>query len=106
MPSGVPADISIPTFNDTSITVAWKSPNENEMNGILRSYQIDIYEQLNSGYLKLVSNKTLPNTVLSWTFVSLKKKTEYIIEVKAGTVVGLGPASVVHQKTSGDGKRL
>ena len=106
MPSGVPADISIPTFNDTSITVAWKSPNENEINGILRSYQIDIYEQLNSGYLKLVSNKTVPNTVLSWTFVSLKKKTEYIIEVKAGTVVGLGPAGVVHQKTSGDGKRL
>ena len=105
MPSGAPADVSIPTFNETSITVAWRSPSENEINGILRSYQVEIYKHLDSGYLKLVSNKTLPDTVLSWTFDKLTKKTEYIIEVKAGTIVGLGPASVVHQKTSGDGKR-
>ena len=105
MPSGVPADVSIPSFNETSITVAWKSPSENEINGILRSYQVEIYKQLDTGYLELVSNKTVPDTVLSWTFAALTKKTEYIIEVKAGTIVGFGPASVAHQKTSGDGKR-
>ena len=105
MPSDVPADVSIPSFNETSITVAWKSPSENEINGILRWYQVEVYKQLDTGYLELVSNKTVPDTVLSWTFAALTKKTEYIIEVKAGTIIGFGPASVAHQKTSGDGKR-
>ncbi|XP_028418355.1 uncharacterized protein LOC114543665 [Dendronephthya gigantea] len=49
----------------------------------------------------MFSNVTVSNAVLSWTCSNLKAKTEYIIEVKAGTVVGFGPPSVVHQKTSG-----
>ena len=84
--------------------MTWKSPDENEINGILKSYKIEIYEQLDSGYLKMVSNKTVASAILTWTFGSLKEKMEYIIEIKAGTVVGFGPPSVVHQKTSGEGK--
>ncbi len=84
--------------------MSWKRPNEKETHGILRSYKIKIYEQLDSGHLKMVSNKTVASEILSYTFGSLKEKTEYIIEVEAGTVVGFGPPSVVHQKTSGKGK--
>jgi hypothetical protein len=104
VPSGTPAEMSVPTFDETAITVAWKSPDENEINGILKSYKIEIYQQLDSGYLKMVSSKMVASAVLAWTFGSLAEKTEYIIEIKAGTVIGFGPPSVVHQKTSGEGK--
>ena len=86
--------------------MAWKRPSENEIHGILSSYKVEIYEQLEEGYLNMISNKTVASTVLTCTFGSLKEKMEYIIEVKAGTVVGFGPPAVVHQKTSGKGEEL
>ena len=104
VPSGTPVEISITFFNDSSMTVTWKRPNENEIHGILSWYKIEIYEQRENGYLNMVSNRTVASAVLSCTVGNLKEKTEYIIEVKAGTVAGFGPPAVVHQKTSGKGK--
>ena len=92
-------------FNDSSITASWTSPRESELNGMLRWYKIEVYEQLDSGYLRMVANKTVPAAVSVKTFDSLKTKTEYIIEVRAGTVAGFGPPTVVHQRTSGEGER-
>lgn len=51
----------------------------------------------------MVSNRTVGSEDSSVTFGGLKEKTEYIVEVKAGTVIGYGPPSVVHQQTSGEG---
>ena len=106
VPSDTPGEVSVTAFNDTTITLSWKSLDESKTNGVLTSYAIDVYEELDSGYLKMFSNVTVSNAVLSWTVGNLKEKTEYIIEVRAGTVMGFGPPSVVHQKTSGEGNKV
>jgi hypothetical protein len=103
VPSGTPVGISVPSFNESSVTVEWKPPEQNKVHGILSSYKIEIYEQLDDGYLKMVSNETVASAILTFTFGNLKEKTEYIVEVMAGTAVGFGPPTVVHQKTSGKG---
>ena len=62
-----------------------------------------LHEQLPDGNLNVVSNTKVSYSVMSRTFQQLKIKTEYIIEVKAGTVKGFGPSGVIHQRTSGEG---
>ena len=93
-------------MNETSIAVRWKGPDDNEINGILTLYKAILHEQLADGNLRMVSKKTMSHVENSWRFDKLKIKTEYIIEVTAGTVEGFGPPSVIHQRTAGEGMQL
>lgn len=84
--------------------MTWQSPNEKDLNGVLVSYKVEIYKELINGHLGMIANHTVKHSVQQWSFSGLQKNTEYIMYVKAGTRMGFGPPTVVHQETSGDGR--
>ena len=97
-PSGPPTMITVTFLNGTLIEFTWSPPEPSMRNGDIIVYTLCIREY---GSLFACNKSTsVPETQTYYRFNDLNPRKEYIIVIKAGTVVGLGPPAFV-QKTAG-----
>ena len=87
-PSAAPVDLIVVTMSSTSLTLRWALPPEENRNGIISGYSINV-----------TSNATGDMTILSTTantfsVTSLSPYTTYLCSVAALTSVGLGPYTI------------
>ena len=82
--------------------VAWGMIPIGYIHGILQGYTVQFKElkDLNGNW----TNVTVASNVTNTSLASLDKFTDYVITVKAFTVVGWGPARNVTASTDEDGK--
>ena len=86
-PSGPPTDVTASASSSTSITVNWSGVKENEQNGNITHYEIEL-SALNETKSVLVSF-----TERSVEVLDLEEFTVYSVSVRAFTVVGPSPYS-------------
>ena len=86
-PTGPPQSVEVVVINSTSVKMTWSSPLEQDTNGILRHFVINITK--NTGGTQLV---TLSAEHLSFTARDLQPYTSYYISIAAVTVA-IGPFS-------------
>ncbi|KAK0140744.1 Protein sidekick [Merluccius polli] len=94
-PSGPPLDIQLEALTPRSIKVTWKPPKMELRNGVLHDYKISYREydsasqQFKEWYHQRVrATGGLESTVLN----NLRPATQYIVEIRASTMAGMGPA--------------
>ena len=86
-PSGPPQNFEVSIFNSTSTNITWSSPVEEDTNGIIRHFVINITQD--TGEVQLV---TLSSQHLYHIARDLQPYTNYSISVAAVTV-DIGPFS-------------
>ena len=80
----------------------WKEPNSEHHNGILTKYRLTLLPEPWS----LTSKRTilLPRDRVSYLATDLSPYVIYVIEIRASTKEGFGPAAVLNVRTSMEGK--
>ena len=101
VPSGPPISLIATPVSPTSFILNWEKPLENERNGDIVGYAINVTnldtEQLQQISVGLISN---------YTFSNLKPFTIYESTISARTSIGLGPySSSVYVTTLEDGRQ-
>ena len=95
-PSGPPQDFII-AVTSHSINFAWSPPLPSQRNGVITSYLI------NCSSADSIINTTRTSST-SLTITGLEPFTNYTCSVSAATVVGDGPAAIIHTMTNEDSK--
>ncbi len=98
-PSGPPTRETVTFVNESMITFSWSPPEPELQNGVIIHYHVCIREY---GPESTCTRATQipPSDENSYTYSGLNPNKEYIVVIKAATVVGLGPPAFI-QKTSG-----
>ena len=82
----------------TTFQIAWSLPIKEERNGIIISYLLCIRE---FGVLFACNDtRNVTGSETSYLFTNLNPNKEYLVEIKAATVIGYGPSAFV-QKMAG-----
>ncbi len=88
VPSGYPSYVKNMSITARSAVVSWDPPDEEDHNGVITHYTINIIEARTEKILSFTSLTT------SVTATSLNPYTSYSVGVAASTSVGIGPFSV------------
>lgn len=95
-PSGPPRDLQAVTKSSSSIILSWLPPTEEEQNGKITSYNIQI-TSISLGESRNVS--TMGNAT-RFAFSKLQPYTVYWFKVQAVTEAGVGPFSNLSSNTT------
>ena len=90
VPSAPPNNVTGFVINSTSISLSWEPPADEELNGLLREYQVDITEVETGTTFQLSTLATETTIIIS----SLHPYYNYLCSVSAVTI-GLGPFSQI-----------
>lgn len=103
VPSQAPSTIQAYNTSSTSLVVAWGEVPIGYIHGILQGYTLQFKKEkdLNGNWTTVTVAPNVTNSNLT----SLDKFTDYVITVKAFTMVGWGPARNVTVSTDEDGKQ-
>ena len=97
-PTAPPAELSVSTYDSTSISLTWQPPPSSDRNGEITQYRLQITEQETQ---RSYEERT-PHS--GHTLTSLHPYYNYVISVAAETV-GIGPySSNLTQQTQESGK--
>jgi len=111
-PAVSPSSVEIPSWSAKSITISWKRPKDEELNGELTGFLIRANGSANTNtssertkrevvdVTSQVHNVSKDTT--SFTLENLRPATKYSLEVAAATNAGLGPYSKPVYKTTGE----
>ena len=90
------------SLNSTKLSLTWDEPTFEHHNGILTRYRLTLLPEPWS----LTSKRTilLPRERVSYIATDLKPYVNYVIEIRAGTEGGFGPAAVLNARTLMEGK--
>ena len=90
------------SLNSTQLSLTWDKPNIDHHNGILTEYRLTLLPERWS----LTSKRTilLPRDHDSYVATDLKPYVNYLIEIRAGTEAGFGPAAVLNARTLMEGR--
>jgi hypothetical protein len=89
-PEGPPRDVDITVVSSTSLTVSWLIPEEEDHNGVISGYLVEIGET-DTGLV--IADVAVAGTELEHTFNVLTPYQEYFARVAARTSAGQGPFS-------------
>ena len=89
-PEGPPRDVDITVVSSTSLTVSWLIPEEEDHNGVISGYLVEIGET-DTGLV--IADVAVAGTELDHTFNVLTPYQEYFARVAARTSAGQGPFS-------------
>ena len=84
-----PVNVTITQTTCNSATLNWTSPTDNG-NAVITGYRVLVYNDSDD---ILVHTNT---TMMSYEVTSLKPKTDYTVEIRAGNVGGFGNGSSVN----------
>lgn len=101
-PSGPPTKKTVAFVNESTISFSWSAPEPELQNGVIIHYRVCIRE-MQSGPESSCTRTTqisANDDNNSFMYSGLSPSKEYIVMVKAATVVGLGPPAFI-LKTSG-----
>ena len=99
MPSGYPQNIEVRVVSSRMSTLSWDPPNNEDRNGIITGYVINVINTRRNETVQYTSNTT------ALTLSTLSPYTTYYYIVAARTSVGTGPFSaVITLLTPQDGK--
>ena len=103
VPSGAPRNLAVVSLNKDTLQVLWDEPEEAQINGVLRLYQLRYCGPIGeSGQLSSRSSceeVEVEGDVSGYLLSNLKETTTYNISVSAITI-GNGPAAWVLATTS------
>ena len=91
VPSGFPQQFRETVHSSTSVTFSWALPREEDQNGVIVLYTLNITET-EAG---LTIQRTVPAAQTSVTVDLLLPFTAYICSIAASTSVGMGPFSTI-----------
>ena len=87
VPSGPPQNIAESSISSRSAVISWAPPREEDQNGIITNYTVEVERAGGSDFLVLVVSSTSAN------ITSLKPFRDYFISIAASTSIGRGPFS-------------
>lgn len=93
---GEPQKVKLHSINSTTVTISWQPPNDDELHGILRGYQVK-YFAINDSDVPLSAPETI-NLTSAETDLSisrLQSNTLYAVQIAASTLPGLGEFSKI-----------
>ena len=115
-PTVSPSSIEIPSWSAKSITISWKRPKDEELNGALTGFLVRVNGSVNTNTSSERSKRDVIDIVsqvyniskdkTSFILENLKPATKYSVEVAAATKAGLGPFSKPVYKTTGEDGRF
>ena len=93
----------VSSLNSTQLNLTWNEPKPEHHNGILTEYRLVLLPEPWS----LTSKRTimLPRDHVNYLATDLRPYVNYVIEIRAGTEAGLGPAAVLNARTLMEGER-
>ena len=91
-------------IDDWTISFSWSAPHPDLHNGIIIYYDVCIREY--GPDFSCVRSEQVPESEEnSYAFGGLKPSGEYVVMIKAATIIGLGPPAFI-QKTAGKMQNL
>ena len=101
-PSGPPTRKTVTFVNESTISFSWSAPEPELQNGVIMHYSVCIREMQSGPESSCTRTAKISanDDNNSFMYSGLSPSKEYIVMVKAGTVVGLGPPAFI-LKTSG-----
>ena len=92
----------VSSLDSTQFNLTWREPNPEHHNGILKKYRLILLPEPWS----LTSKRTimLARDDVSYSATNLRPYVNYVIEIRAGTEAGFGPAAVLNVRTLMEGK--
>ena len=103
-PDGPPTEKLIEYVDDWTISFSWSAPHPDLQNGIIIYYDLCIREY-GPDFSCVRSERVAESEENSYAFGGLKPKSEYVVILKAATIIGLGPPAFI-QKTAGKAGNL
>ena len=101
MPQGPPSNVTGSPTGTNSIKLSWLPVSKELQKGIIRGYQVKIYDQ-EGEYLR---NSTILSRNLSASFAGLYQYSNYSLKVRAFTRKGFGPwSSLINVSIDDPGK--
>ncbi|XP_046721614.1 protein sidekick-2 isoform X4 [Silurus meridionalis] len=101
-PDKAPTIISVTPHTTTSVLLRWKTPSEEQINGILLGFRIR-YRELHYDRLRTFTVRTINNPMASWTeLTDLSKHKRYEIRLSVYNAVGEGPISTPQEVFVGE----
>ncbi len=94
-PYGPPTGKKVTYLDGSTISFSWSAPHQELHNGVIIYYHVCIREYGNSS-----CTGTAQTLEMSYTFTDLSPSSEYVVVIKAATIVGQGPPAFI-QKTAG-----
>ncbi|KAF5901825.1 protein sidekick-2-like isoform X4, partial [Clarias magur] len=101
-PDKAPTIISVTPHTPTSVLLRWKTPSEEQINGILLGFRIR-YRELHYDRLRTFTVRTVNNPMASWAeLTDLSKHKRYEIRLSVYNAVGEGPISTPQEVFVGE----
>jgi hypothetical protein len=97
-PDGPPLDKKVNYVDESTISFSWSPPLWDLRNGIILHYNVCIREY--GPDFSCARPKMIESDSRSSSYAGLKPSSEYVVVIKAATIVGLGPPAFI-QKTAG-----
>ena len=97
-PSGVPREVEAVAVSSSSIRLTWSPPLEEQQNGVIRSYHINISAVEDQNVMSVMTD----GLTTIFIFNSLHPYYLYTITITAFTV-GVGPHTAVEERTQPEG---
>lgn len=104
IPSRSPTIVRAESVNATAINLTWNGPPAAFINGILRSFQIELYDSIRNRTITH-EQQAKPIEIYQLIMGQLKKYTNYSIRINCATKIGHGPWSTppIYVQTHEDG---
>lgn len=90
VPTEPPTDMMATLLNTTAISLKWKPPSEDSINGVLLYYQIIIRGFDAANVSKILANMSVEATSPSLMLANLTTGVTYSVSVAAATRIGIG----------------
>lgn len=102
---GEPQRVKLHSINSTTVTVSWQPPNDDELHGILRGYQVKYFATNDSDIpLSVPETINLTSAQTDLSIGHLQSNTLYAVQIAASTQPGLGEFSKIKKiRTRGSG---
>ena len=107
-PTASPRNVTATAINSTAVTMHWRPPNPQQINGITQGYHINLTAVFNDSLLSVrrtfISNLTNMLGEQKAVLTGLYKYTEYRLTVMCFTAAGIGPPTLpIRVRTLEDG---
>ncbi|XP_028400962.1 protein sidekick-1-like [Dendronephthya gigantea] len=96
-----PPRVEIKSTSSVWMEITWSPPEIENQNGVIALYEVEVYEELAGSRVERIARYLMRAHTTSWKISGLSPGTHYILQVRAGTAVGFGPAVIIYKCSEG-----